>query len=205
MNQRDGKTSGPDLGAILFGDELAAALAVAGDWASEHGWLAGPSPTIADAVLLPVYVRLDGLRRRERRPHQTDTDLGPGRRPHRRAGPPDHPVGRTGPPRPAHPRSHLEEGPVSRALVLALLATACSDQGFQVVADRSGGGDPEVAVWPDTLDFGSLGASENDTLSFQIRNVGEAILDIGELDSDHRVAGRQFVDIEPAGEVPHEP
>ena len=71
---------------------------------------------------------------------------------------------------------------MSRVLALALLTTACSDQGFQVVPVGSSGGDPEVVVWPDSLDFGSLGAIETDTLSFQIRNTGEAILDIDEVE-----------------------
>jgi len=43
-------------------EKLAAALAEMAKWSTETGWLAGEGPTLAEAVLLPVYVRLDGLR-----------------------------------------------------------------------------------------------------------------------------------------------
>ena len=32
-------------------------------WTEPTGWLAGPEPTLAEAVLIPLYVRLEGLRR----------------------------------------------------------------------------------------------------------------------------------------------
>lgn len=42
---------------------LADAFGEIDDWLAETGWLAGPGPTTAEAVLVPVYVRLEGLRR----------------------------------------------------------------------------------------------------------------------------------------------
>ncbi len=42
---------------------LADALAQMGTWTSESGWLAGPAPSLAEAVTIPIYVRMEGLRR----------------------------------------------------------------------------------------------------------------------------------------------
>lgn len=42
---------------------LSAALDTMDGWLAESGWLAGTAPTLAEAVLVPLYVRLDGLRR----------------------------------------------------------------------------------------------------------------------------------------------
>lgn len=44
-------------------EQLGAALRQMGMWADESGWLAGPEPSLADAVAVPLHVRLDGLRR----------------------------------------------------------------------------------------------------------------------------------------------
>lgn len=44
-------------------DALEAALEEMGDSLSPSGWLVGEAPTLAEAVLVPLYVRLDGLRR----------------------------------------------------------------------------------------------------------------------------------------------
>lgn len=45
------------------GAALVAALATMGEWAAEAGWLAGAAPTIADAVAMPIHVRLRALQR----------------------------------------------------------------------------------------------------------------------------------------------
>ena len=45
------------------GQRLIDALETMGDWATTTGWLAGNEPTIADAVALPIHVRLHGLQR----------------------------------------------------------------------------------------------------------------------------------------------
>lgn len=42
---------------------LADALDEMGRWTVDGGWLAGSEPTLADAVAVPIHVRLDGLRR----------------------------------------------------------------------------------------------------------------------------------------------
>ena len=42
---------------------LSDALAEVNSWLAETPWLAGDRPTLAEAVLIPLYVRLDGLRR----------------------------------------------------------------------------------------------------------------------------------------------
>ncbi len=42
---------------------LADALTEMGRWSGQAGWLAGPEPTLAEAVAMPIHVRLDGLRR----------------------------------------------------------------------------------------------------------------------------------------------
>jgi glutathione S-transferase len=42
---------------------LREALAQLGEWTTESGWLAGPGPTLAEAVMIPIHVRMDGLRR----------------------------------------------------------------------------------------------------------------------------------------------
>ena len=34
-----------------------------GEWADADGWLAGSEPTLAEAVAMPIHVRLGGLRR----------------------------------------------------------------------------------------------------------------------------------------------
>ncbi len=44
-------------------EKLHAALADLNPWLQENAWLAGDVPTLAEAVYLPFYVRLDGLRR----------------------------------------------------------------------------------------------------------------------------------------------
>ncbi len=44
-------------------EKLADALAEMGRWTEDAGWLAGPEPTLAEAVAMPVHVRLAGLRR----------------------------------------------------------------------------------------------------------------------------------------------
>lgn len=45
------------------GDALRDALAEMGGWTEDSGWLAGDGPTLAEAVAVPIYVRLAGLRR----------------------------------------------------------------------------------------------------------------------------------------------
>ncbi len=45
------------------GDRLAAALAEMGSWTAETGWLAGDGVTLADAVAMPIHVRMRGLQR----------------------------------------------------------------------------------------------------------------------------------------------
>ena len=42
---------------------LAAGLAAMGEWLEETPWLAGQEPTLAEAAVIPVYVRLDALRK----------------------------------------------------------------------------------------------------------------------------------------------
>ena len=56
-------------------------LAYEGDlpWLADTGWLAGDGPTLAEAVIVPFYVRLDGLRRLG-----FDHPLPPGVEAHRR-------------------------------------------------------------------------------------------------------------------------
>ncbi len=44
-------------------DALADALAEMGRWTADTGWLAGSEPTLAEAVAMPIHVRMDGLRR----------------------------------------------------------------------------------------------------------------------------------------------
>ena len=44
-------------------DALADALAETGRWTADTGWLAGSEPTLAEAVAMPIHVRMDGLRR----------------------------------------------------------------------------------------------------------------------------------------------
>ena len=41
---------------------LSAALAEIAQWPHPSDWLVGSEPTLAEAVLMPLYVRLDGLR-----------------------------------------------------------------------------------------------------------------------------------------------
>lgn len=45
------------------GRKLAAALEQMGAWADVDGWLAGDRPTLAEAVAMPIHVRLGGLQR----------------------------------------------------------------------------------------------------------------------------------------------
>ena len=45
------------------GELLADALAEMGRWADETGWLAGDVPSLAEAVVIPIHVRMEGLRR----------------------------------------------------------------------------------------------------------------------------------------------
>ena len=42
---------------------LAEALAEMGRWTAETGWLAGESPSLAEAVAMPIHVRMAGLQR----------------------------------------------------------------------------------------------------------------------------------------------
>lgn len=42
---------------------LAEALAEMGRWTEETGWLAGPAVSLAEAVAMPIHVRLAGLQR----------------------------------------------------------------------------------------------------------------------------------------------
>ena len=42
---------------------LADALATMGEWTADTGWLAGPQPSLAEAVAMPIHVRLVGLQR----------------------------------------------------------------------------------------------------------------------------------------------
>lgn len=44
-------------------DKLGEALAEMGRWAAADGWLAGPEPTLAEAVAISIHVRLQGLQR----------------------------------------------------------------------------------------------------------------------------------------------
>ena len=44
-------------------DDLATALAALDTHLADHGWLVGQAPSLAEAVLVSVYVRLEGLRR----------------------------------------------------------------------------------------------------------------------------------------------
>ena len=44
-------------------DKLADALAEMGSWTEGSGWLAGDHVTLAEAVAMPIHVRMDGLRR----------------------------------------------------------------------------------------------------------------------------------------------
>lgn len=44
-------------------ERLGDALSVMGEWTSETGWLAGDAPSLADAVAVPIHIRLDGLQR----------------------------------------------------------------------------------------------------------------------------------------------
>lgn len=43
------------------GNRLAAALAEMGSWAAESRWLAGDDVTLAEAVAVPIHVRMTGL------------------------------------------------------------------------------------------------------------------------------------------------
>lgn len=55
---------GTDPGKInRAADNLHASLNELNPWLRENDWLAGDAPTLAEAVYLPFYVRLDGLRR----------------------------------------------------------------------------------------------------------------------------------------------
>ncbi len=42
---------------------LGEALAEMGSWTEATGWLAGDAPTLAEAVAMPIHVRLEGLQR----------------------------------------------------------------------------------------------------------------------------------------------
>jgi glutathione S-transferase len=44
-------------------EALTEALAEMGRWTVDTGWLAGPEPTLTEAVAMPIHVRMDGLRR----------------------------------------------------------------------------------------------------------------------------------------------
>jgi len=44
-------------------EKLAAALAEMGTWTEQAGWLAGPDVSLAEAVAMPIHVRLAGLQR----------------------------------------------------------------------------------------------------------------------------------------------
>ena len=45
------------------GEKLGEALDQLGRWASADGWLAGDAPSLAEAVAMPLHVRMEGLRR----------------------------------------------------------------------------------------------------------------------------------------------
>ncbi|MCP4958973.1 MAG: glutathione S-transferase family protein [Actinomycetia bacterium] len=45
------------------GEKLADALAQMGKWTEETGWLAGPDVSLAEAVAMPIHVRMAGLER----------------------------------------------------------------------------------------------------------------------------------------------
>lgn len=47
----------------LAGHKLADALAEMGRWTTDTGWLAGDAPTLVEAVVMPIHVRLAGLQR----------------------------------------------------------------------------------------------------------------------------------------------
>ena len=44
-------------------EKLGEALSQLGEWADQDGWLGGSEPTLADAVAVPIHVRLEGLQR----------------------------------------------------------------------------------------------------------------------------------------------
>lgn len=48
---------------VRAGEKLADALTEMGRWIDDDGWLAGPAPTLAEAVAIPIHVRMDGLQR----------------------------------------------------------------------------------------------------------------------------------------------
>jgi len=55
---------GVEPNAIAHASEaLAEALAEMGRWTAETGWLAGAAPSLAEAVAMPIHVRMAGLQR----------------------------------------------------------------------------------------------------------------------------------------------
>lgn len=52
----------PD-GIAKASEALAEALTEMGGWTAETGWLAGASPSLAEAVAIPIHVRMTGLQR----------------------------------------------------------------------------------------------------------------------------------------------
>jgi len=44
-------------------DALSVALAQMGRWTTEAGWLAGTTPSLAEAVAIPIHIRMAGLER----------------------------------------------------------------------------------------------------------------------------------------------
>jgi glutathione S-transferase len=47
----------------IAGAALAESLRVMGEWLDDRLWLAGAAPSLAEAAVSPVYVRLEALRR----------------------------------------------------------------------------------------------------------------------------------------------
>ena len=48
---------------VRASEKLGEALAEMGRWTGEGDWLTGTEPTLAEAVAMPIHVRMDGLRR----------------------------------------------------------------------------------------------------------------------------------------------
>lgn len=67
--------------------------------------------------------------------------------------------------------------------MIALLLLSCSDYGFGRYSDAVGGDEyaPAIEVEPRALDFWSVAGGEVETLTFTVRNVGDALLQVEDI------------------------
>lgn len=70
-----------------------------------------------------------------------------------------------------------------RCSLALLLLAGCSDYALEWKADGAGGAQPAIEVEPTRLDFWDVGAGETEVLSFEVHNVGQALLTVSGISS----------------------